>query len=109
MKTNVTTVLENCTSIKKDASIEPRIIIQLLATSLCLMLSESVGMAKDLFKIIPAGIPQKGAQKIACERLELAETRAKEQFKHFVSSLIINAKECEKVISAFNADINSII
>ena len=108
LKTKVASALEQCTSIKKMPPTESNNIIELLATALCLMLSESAGMAKDLCKLLPAGLPQKGAQTIACSRLENADKKAKRQFEKFITAFIEDADERKKVLAAFNADVDSI-
>ena len=108
MKSNVTKALEKCTSFRKNAPTEPRIVVQLLATTLCLMLSELAGMAKDLFKIVPPGIPQQGVKKISCDRLKNVEKKAKKQFKNYVSIFITDFGECKSVIKAFEADIDGL-
>ena len=109
MRTNVAEALSQCTSIKKIDAVKPNTTIHLLATLLCLMLLELKEMAKDLFRLLPAGLPQRGAQKISCDRLKQAEIKAKKQFKNFVSSLITDSKERKKVIAAFNADVANLI
>ncbi len=105
---NVEEALEKCTSLVGDSTTN-KLYISTIATFILTVLFESAGMAVKLSKIIPEGPLKKEAEKIYCDRLDNLEARAKELFNEMVVELIKDPEECKMIVSALDADINTIV
>lgn len=109
MENYVSTSLKECQSLNKKALITPELFIQTVATLFMLMFSETAFMTNALYKILPSEASKKRAERIAVKRLQTAERKAKSEFKKLIKNFIPNAGDQQKMMEAFNLEIQGLI
>ncbi len=108
MKTKVNTFLDKCYSYKRNAEVGPKFTINLLATQLCLTLSELVDVKIEILMKISSGPTRDQVMKITEEQINKTVIKSKELFEKFVSSDILDKKELQELIEAFDSDVKGI-